>query len=220
MVSNLDHGALQRLKLAPIRSLVPRSSFVCAVTPHHLRLPSSRRGLSRAALRALRQWCTAHELDERTLSEVCFGDGTGSLCALTRHTGLSLVETLVLLAEETEPQLHPIGPLARFGLALSAGSGVSVASSATLGAAGIVGDATVFVSCDAHPSTTRLSTLLSALDALLDTIERADEANTAESHVPYARYLWIEALAVSPNLVAGHFSPDRCDTGAAPQPSL
>ena len=220
--SGVATGAVRRsLRLLNRLHTISRTNLALPtvpVVPHQLRLASARRGLSRAALQALRQWCSAHELDERTLSEVCFGEGTGSLCALTRHTGLSLVETLVLLADETEPQLFPVGPLSRSGLALSAGSGVRVASSATHGAAGIVGDVTTLISCD--PSTTRLSTLLASLDSLLSALDAAEDAQMGDALVPQTRYLWLEALAVSPNLVAGHFSPDRSHAAPYAAPVL
>ena len=182
------------------------------VLPHDRRKPSAERGLSRAALRALRTWAVAHECGQRSLGDLCFGEGSGSLCAITRHTGLSLVETLALLADELGPRLHPQGPLARRGLAMSAGSGVAVPSAAVLGDAGIVGYVTTLVSCEDDPARTTLLALLDALEQLCSSLDRAAEANGAEEMV---RYLWIEPFALSPNLVAGHFVRGRADPAAA-----
>ena len=56
-----------------------------------------RRGLSRAALRGFRMFFERHNALDKAMAEVCNGLAV-SACELTKSTGLSLAETLVLVA--------------------------------------------------------------------------------------------------------------------------
>jgi hypothetical protein len=79
---------------------VPKGSLDVPVRPHARRLPSGRRGISRKMLRAIRRFFRARGALGMLMSDVCKEEGfVWSVCALTRSTGLSLVETLVLTAE-------------------------------------------------------------------------------------------------------------------------
>ena len=70
------------------------------VLPHSERLPSGRRGFSVAFLRALLRFLTRHGAHEMEMAELCKKPGLPvSICRLTASTGLSLVESCVLLAE-------------------------------------------------------------------------------------------------------------------------
>eukprot|EP00900_Chrysochromulina_parva_P006734 jgi/Chrpa1/16061/Chrysochromulina_OHIO_Genome00014945-RA len=79
---------------------VPKGTLDVPVRPHARRLPSGRRGISRKMLLAIRRIYRARGALGMLMSDVCKEEGfEWSVCALTRSTGLSLVETLVLTAE-------------------------------------------------------------------------------------------------------------------------
>ena len=67
---------------------------------HDKRLKSGQRGVSLAALRGLRAFFAAHNRLDHTRTEVNHEGGETSVCALTRSTGLSLVESMVLVAKQ------------------------------------------------------------------------------------------------------------------------
>ena len=71
------------------------------VHTHAERLSSGRRGLGLPTIRALRTFYAAHGGLDRLMADVCKEAGySASVCALTRATGLSLAETIVLRAAE------------------------------------------------------------------------------------------------------------------------
>jgi tetratricopeptide (TPR) repeat protein len=79
---------------------VPKGTLDVPVRPHARRLPSGRRGISLTMLRAIRRFYRARGALGKLMSDVCKEEGfEWSVCALTRSTGLSLIETLVLTAE-------------------------------------------------------------------------------------------------------------------------
>ena len=80
---------------------VPKGTLDVPVRPHARRLPSGQRGITRAMLRAIRRFFRARGgalgmLMGDLIKEEGF---EWSVCALTRSTGLSLIETLALTAE-------------------------------------------------------------------------------------------------------------------------
>jgi len=85
---------------ALVAARVPKGTLDVPVRPHARRLPSGRRGISRKMLRAIRRFFRARGALGMLMGDVCKKEGfVWSVCALTRSTGLSLVETLVLTAE-------------------------------------------------------------------------------------------------------------------------
>ena len=79
---------------------VPTGTLDVPVRPHKDRLPSGRRGITCKMLRAIRSIYRARGALGMLMSDVCKKEGfEWSVCALTRRTGLSLVETLVFTAE-------------------------------------------------------------------------------------------------------------------------
>ena len=80
---------------------VPKGTLDVPVRPHARRLPSGQRGITRAMLRAIRRFFRARGgalgmLMGDLIKEEGF---EWSVCALTRSTGLSLIESLALTAE-------------------------------------------------------------------------------------------------------------------------
>ena len=204
---------------------------IVPVVPHERRMGSAQRGLSIAALKALRRFYASHGGGTRTVAEMISpGSGSEGVCSLSQSTGLSLVETLALAAAAPTGGTGSTGSLGRLTgssvkdgcLSLSAGySGVAFEVKRCSGAAGLLGPATTFVRCPNPESTS----LLALLDAIVETSEhldrdfedREDEAmlmGTAVAAAPGSRYVWLEAFAVSQPLVYGLFSPQLCDPGS------
>ena len=85
---------------ALVAARVPKGTLDLPVRSHADRLPSSKRGLSRAMLHAVRRFYGARGALGKLMVDVCKEEGfEASVCALTRSTGLSLTETLALTAE-------------------------------------------------------------------------------------------------------------------------
>ena len=63
--------------------------------PHAARLPSGARGVSLAFLRAVRDFYAARGGLGQVMGDIC-KKGETSVCSLTRSTGLSLAESVVL----------------------------------------------------------------------------------------------------------------------------
>ena len=92
----LCKALLEELRLD--RSLPP-----LPVRAHAERVPSGKRGLSLAALRALRDFYSARGALDKVMGDVCKEAGfEASMCALTRSTGLSLAESLEICAGERD----------------------------------------------------------------------------------------------------------------------
>ena len=90
LLDQLLHAGVERAVAAPVQ-------------PHAARLSSGRRGLSVVAIRAIRVFYAAHSGLEKFMGDVCKEAGfDASVCALTRSTGLSLAESLVLVAQTSE----------------------------------------------------------------------------------------------------------------------
>jgi len=180
------------------------------VVAHGSRMPSAARGLSEAALRALRRFYSSHGGSSRTLRELCMpGSGSESVCCLSTHTGLSLAETLALDAEAPSP----LGKTSCIALSAGAGlSGVAFETKRISGVAGLVGPATTFVRCD-EPETTTIAELLDAILAKAEALDREAEERD-EDTPPGGRYVWLEAFAVSQPLVHNLFAPQLCDAGS------
>lgn len=220
------------------------------VQSHDKRLPSSKRGLSLAAIRALRRFFAAHGMLDRPLSEVIdrsgtwegtsgyagkgadgigasfsgvSGPGASSLSALTRRYGLSLVESLVLLAGELEPEMHPVGGASRACLALSGGSIIATRTARSARVEGLVGPATTFVSyrgqsgapalvsreqqASQQQAPIRLGDLLLAIEQLGAELEKKREELDDEE----PRYYWIDLFSLSQPLCCGHYHPGHCE---------
>ncbi|KOO30511.1 tpr domain protein [Chrysochromulina tobinii] len=79
---------------------VPKGTLDLPVRSHARRLPSGQRGITRKMLRAIRRFYRARGALGMLMGDVCKMQGfEWSVCALTRSTGLSLTESLVLTAE-------------------------------------------------------------------------------------------------------------------------
>ena len=79
---------------------VPKGTLDVPVRPHARRLPSGRRGITRAMLRAIRRFYRARGALGMLMGDLIKEEGfEWSVCALTRSTGLSLIESLALTAE-------------------------------------------------------------------------------------------------------------------------
>jgi len=79
---------------------VPKGTLDVPVRPHVRRLPSGRRGITRAMLRAIRRFYRARGALGMLMGDLIKKEGfEWSVCALTRSTGLSLIESLALTAE-------------------------------------------------------------------------------------------------------------------------
>ena len=96
-------AALAASLLAAIFAARPPGDAPSLATPtrsHAERLSSGARGLSLVALQALRAFFADLGLLGKVMGDVCNEPGSAvSVCALTRSTGLSLAETLVLTAK-------------------------------------------------------------------------------------------------------------------------
>ena len=185
------------------------------VIPHSGRKLSQARGLSIPTLRALRSFFAEHGMSQWTVSELCSCDSNVGLCALTRQTGLSLAETLALMAERLNSNRMPRGVASHGSLAISSfsvGNGcIAVSSDVVSGVAGLVGDATTYVSYEA--SSARVGELLEAVICTAADLERqgeaADDAAGVSPHV--RRFVWIEAFSASQNLLGCRFHPEVCE---------
>jgi tetratricopeptide (TPR) repeat protein len=132
------HGATARPPL-PIRA-------------HGARLPSGRRGLSRAALRALRGFFEAHGALGKLMADVCKEAGSAtSVCALTLSTGLSLAESIVVVG---------------------GGGGEGGSGGDPPGTLALVGPATTFFSYSW--TGTKLGEMLDAIERTLAALEASD----------------------------------------------
>ena len=79
---------------------VPKGTLDVPVRPHARRLPSGRRGITRKMLRAIRRFYHARGALGMLVGDLIKKEGfEWSVCALTRSTGLSLIESLALTAE-------------------------------------------------------------------------------------------------------------------------
>ena len=79
------------------------------VRPHARRLPSSERGVSLAFVRAFCRFVVKRGAVQLPMDDLCARPTLPvSLCHLTAHTGLSLVETLVLLAQRDGTDLSSL----------------------------------------------------------------------------------------------------------------
>ena len=140
------------------------------VRSHATRLPSLQRGVSTAFLRALCRFFAKHGAVQLGLEEVCDHETLPvSICRLTRSTGLSLVETLMLLAQQT-------------------GKDVSA----------LFGTATTFVTYAWRETT--LADVGAACDRGVAKLRRDEHYRRTTR-----RYLWIDALCASQNLLRGRF---------------
>ena len=80
---------------------VPKGRLDLPVRSHADRLPSGRRGMSRAMLRAIRGFYGPRGALGKLMGDLIIEEGfEASVCALTRSTGLSLIESLALMAEK------------------------------------------------------------------------------------------------------------------------
>ena len=85
---------------AIVAARVPKGTLKVPVCPHARRLPSGRRGITRKMLRAIRRFYHARGALGMLVGDLIKKEGfEWSVCALTRSTGLSLIESLALTAE-------------------------------------------------------------------------------------------------------------------------
>ena len=85
---------------AIVAARVPKGTLKVPVCPHARRLPSGRRGITHKMLRAIRRFYHARGALGMLMGDLIKREGfEWSVCALTRSTGLSLIETLALTAE-------------------------------------------------------------------------------------------------------------------------
>ena len=101
-------GRAERLLDALARDAAAKPAVSLPVTTHAERLPSARRGVSAAFLRGFCAFLARHGAAHRKrMAFVNRGQGFNtSVCALTATTGLSLVESLVLVAEREGISTH------------------------------------------------------------------------------------------------------------------
>ena len=89
-------GLLTTLQQSTSRPSLP-------VHVHKDRVPSSRRGVSLAFLRGLREFYLACGALDKLMSDVCKEEGfDASVCALTASTGLSLAESVLIAAADAD----------------------------------------------------------------------------------------------------------------------
>ena len=152
-----------------------------------------------------------------------------SLLSLTRHTGLSLAETLIIEAasQATQQQrqqtvhFHPgqrsVLPTSTACLQPSVGGRglLAVNTRAASGTAGLVGRVTTLVRMGAGMSdeTMSMGRLLDALIATCKELDRADD--DSPNGVARARYFWVESLACSMPLCADVYGACYCERGTA-----
>ena len=91
---------LEALQVAPERPSLP-------VKPHADRLKSGARGVSLAFLRAVRDYYAARDGLGQMMGDVC-KKGESSVCTLSRSTGLSLAESVVLVADKRGKDAGPL----------------------------------------------------------------------------------------------------------------
>lgn len=140
------------------------------IQSHAERIPSSQRGVSIVFLRVLRAFYTELGAINKLMGDVCKEEGsTISVCALTRSTGLSLSESVLLKDRRV--------------------------------ALPFIKDATTFFSYSW--TDTRLGDMLDAVERKMAALEREDGRT---------RYVFIDMICVSQNLVAGVFLSPRVST--------
>ena len=82
---------------------VPKGTLDLPVRSHARRLPSGQRGITRKMLRAIRRFYRARGALGKLMGDLIKEEGfEWSVCALTRSTGLSLIESLAFTAEARE----------------------------------------------------------------------------------------------------------------------
>ena len=179
------------------------------VHSHDRRLPSGERGLSRAALSGLRSFYERMGGLDKLMADVCKEDGFGaSVCALTRATGLSLAETIVIEAEARSGAHGESSAGTAIGAATGTPAGAPVDAPddfpveapvdvPNLLVGVLIGEATTFFSYSW--TGTRLGDMLWALETKLAALEAADGV---------VRYVWVDMFAASQNLLAGEFLPN------------
>ena len=147
------------------------------VISHDERAPSGERGLSLAALRAVRTFYAKHGGLKKEMGSVCKQAGfNASVCSLTHSTGLSLAETIELEAKKDG-----------------------------LPSDGIVGRATSFFSYSW--TGTKLVDMLGSVDLLVAELETQEASAEGGGKQPLGkpRYMWVDMFAASQNLLAGAY---------------
>ena len=92
---------------------VPKGTLDVPVRPHARRLPSGRRGITRKMLGAIRRFYRARGALGMLMGDLIKKEGfEWSVCALTRSTGLSLIESLAFTAEAHGELVSPLIGLA------------------------------------------------------------------------------------------------------------
>ena len=139
------------------------------IKSHSERLASGARGVSLAFLQGMRDFFEARGALGMGMEDVCnSGTCDFTVCALTAHTGLSLAESVVYVAE-----LHGIA-----------------------GVEELVGVSTTFLSYSW--TGTLLGDMLWAVQRQVDGLEARSSG---------ARYVWIDMLCASQNLLSGRYLP-------------
>ena len=96
----LEHVIADSLLEAIAAACVPKGTLDLPVRSHARRMPSGQRGMSRAMLRAIRGFYGPRGALGKLMGDLIIEEGfEASVCALTRSTGLSLIESLALTAE-------------------------------------------------------------------------------------------------------------------------
>jgi len=97
----LEHVLADSLLEAIAAARVPKGTLQLPVRSHARRMPSGQRGMSRAMLRAIRGFYGPRGALGKLMGDLIIEEGfEASVCALTRSTGLSLIESLALMAEK------------------------------------------------------------------------------------------------------------------------
>ena len=97
----LEHVIADSLLETIAAACVPKGTLNLPVRSHARRMPSGQRGMSRAMLRAIRRFYGPRGALGKLMGDLIIEEGFEvSVCALTRSTGLSLIESLALTAEE------------------------------------------------------------------------------------------------------------------------
>ena len=205
---------MQTLHAFTLRNGVHATTVPRPLRPHARRLPSAERSLSVPALRGLKTFFESHGGLERPIGELSTDPahtelgGTRASCSLlslTRHTGLSLAETIEMHALNQSP-IYPLGAASPTRLAISAGVAVAVRTATHVGTSGLVGRAThVLRFADRGRAAT------ATLAEVFAAVERVTAAETADASA--MQYVWLECFATSSSLQCGAFSAASYDVG-------
>lgn len=206
-----------------------RATPALPVRDHAQRLPSGARGISLSCLRALRGWYRAQGTVDRGMGDVGSEVGfVASIIELTRSTGLSLMESLVLAAGERRVKRRDVGALVGMATSFFCSSWSDMQAAAVAKAKVAKAEAKAATAAEAKAKTageeavlkvaaeaaTRAAEDVNAAKAavratdeevgdMLDAIERT--ISPLELADGRTRYVWVDIFCASQTLLAGAF---------------